>query len=141
VVAIKITQNLKDNFADCCFPDTNLFAPKEVVATEKVDFGRRDISFDWVPFNSRHPDTSFVRLLSMQIPPEIQRMQAPVYNFDSIDVDGKPEIAFKCLKRLVGERGFEPPTPWSRTRFQRLLNSIGLCRSQVLVIECVAAKL
>ncbi len=21
-----------------------------------------------------------------------------------------------CLKRLVGERGFEPPTPWSRTR-------------------------
>src|SRR5690349_9999090 len=22
----------------------------------------------------------------------------------------------KQLKRLVGERGFEPPTPWSRTR-------------------------
>jgi hypothetical protein len=22
----------------------------------------------------------------------------------------------KCLKKLVGERGFEPPTPWSRTR-------------------------
>jgi hypothetical protein len=21
------------------------------------------------------------------------------------------------LKTLVGERGFEPPTPWSRTRF------------------------
>ena len=21
---------------------------------------------------------------------------------------------FKCLKELVGERGFEPPTPWSR---------------------------
>ena len=27
-----------------------------------------------------------------------------------------PETQFKCLKRLVGERGFEPPTPWSRTR-------------------------
>ena len=39
-----------------------------------------------------------------------------VYNFDTIDVDGKPEVLFKCLKRLVGERGFEPPTPWSRTR-------------------------
>ena len=39
-----------------------------------------------------------------------------VYNFDTIDVDGKPEVAFKCLKRLVGERGFEPPTPWYRTR-------------------------
>src|ERR1700683_5192397 len=39
-----------------------------------------------------------------------------VYNFDTTDVDGKPEVHFKCLKRLVGERGFEPPTPWSRTR-------------------------
>ncbi len=24
-------------------------------------------------------------------------------------------MLFMCLKRLVGERGFEPPTPWSRT--------------------------
>ena len=39
-----------------------------------------------------------------------------VYNFDTIDVDGKPEEQFKCLKKMVGERGFEPPTPWSRTR-------------------------
>jgi hypothetical protein len=39
-----------------------------------------------------------------------------VYNFDTIDVDGKPEVQFMCLKRLVGERGFEPPTPWSRKR-------------------------
>src|ERR1700735_2620054 len=30
-----------------------------------------------------------------------------VYNFDTIDVDGKPEVALKFLKRLVGERGFE----------------------------------
>jgi len=40
-----------------------------------------------------------------------------VYNFDTIDVDGKLEVQFKCLKIMVGERGFEPPTPWSRTRF------------------------
>jgi hypothetical protein len=25
-----------------------------------------------------------------------------VYNFDIIDVVGKPEVQFKCLKRLVG---------------------------------------
>src|SRR5579863_4247973 len=46
---------------------------------------------------------------------EIQKNET-VYKIDTIDVDGKPELQFKCLKRLVGERGFEPPTPWSRTR-------------------------
>jgi hypothetical protein len=34
-----------------------------------------------------------------------------VYNFDTTDLDGKPEVQFKRLKKLVGERGFEPPTP------------------------------
>jgi hypothetical protein len=52
---------------------------------------------------------------SMELQREIQK-NTTVYNFDTIDVDGKPEVQFKCLKRLVGERGFEPPTPWSRTR-------------------------
>jgi hypothetical protein len=28
---------------------------------------------------------------------------------------------------LVGERGFEPPTPWSRTRFSRLLEFEEIC--------------
>jgi len=28
-----------------------------------------------------------------------------VYNFDTIDVDGKPEVQFNCLKIMVGERG------------------------------------
>jgi hypothetical protein len=34
----------------------------------------------------------------------------PVYNFDTIDVDGKPEVPFKYLKRLVGlpRRYIEP---------------------------------
>ena len=51
-----------------------------------------------------------------------------VYNFDTIDVDEKPEVKFKCLKRMVGERGFEPPTPWSRTRCStRLSHSPTLC--------------
>ena len=38
-----------------------------------------------------------------------------VYKIDAIDVDGKPEVQLIYLKGLVGERGFEPPTPWSRT--------------------------
>src|SRR5713101_8163649 len=63
-----------------------------------------------------------------------------VYNFDTMNVDGKPEVQFKCLKRLVGERGFEPPTPWSRTRFSRLWSSIELRRSQEVVIEGVGAE-
>ena len=45
----------------------------------------------------------------------------------------------KKLKIMVGERGFEPPTTWSRTRFQHLLNSIEFCRSQVIGVEPVAA--
>jgi len=44
-----------------------------------------------------------------------------LYKIAHSDVTAKPEIAFKLLKRLVGERGFEPPTPWSRTRFQSLV--------------------
>jgi hypothetical protein len=47
-----------------------------------------------------------------------------VYKIDYSDVDEKPEILFMYLKQLVGERGFEPPTPWSRTRFRLLLKSI-----------------
>jgi hypothetical protein len=41
-----------------------------------------------------------------------------VYNFDTTDVDGKPEAAFICLKRLVGER-ILTSDPWSRTRSLR----------------------
>jgi len=46
-----------------------------------------------------------------------------VYNFDYTAVDGKPEVLFICLKRLVGERGFEPPTPWSRSSSSELTTS------------------
>ena len=56
-------------------------------------------------------------------------MQAPFYNFGTIDVDGKPEVRFTCLKRLVGERGFEPPTPLldSRCCFRMESREIGSC--------------
>jgi len=70
----------------------------------------------------------------METQREIQK-NGTVYNFDTIDVDGKPEVQFKCLKRLVGERGFEPPTSWSRTRFRRLLNVIELRRPQMIGVE------
>src|SRR5580692_11527865 len=33
-----------------------------------------------------------------------------------IGILGDPGIGCKLLKIMVGERGFEPPTPWSRTR-------------------------
>src|SRR2546423_934647 len=38
-----------------------------------------------------------------------------VYKIIYRAVDEKPEIACKCLKRLVGANGFEPSTSWSRT--------------------------
>ena len=49
-----------------------------------------------------------------------------VFNFDTIDVDGKPEVQLKCSKRLVGERGFEPPTPWSRRLVSRRINNLAM---------------
>jgi hypothetical protein len=61
-----------------------------------------------------------------------------VYKIDYITVDEEPEVLFMCLKRLVGERGFEPPTPWSRTRFRGLLKSIEICSLQLVDIAPVA---
>ena len=46
----------------------------------------------------------------------------------------------RTLKQMVGERGFEPPTPWSRTRFYRLLNPIEFCRPQEIDVERVAVR-
>ena len=51
--------------------------------------------------------------------------------------DGKPETHL-TLKILVGERGFEPPTPWSRTRFQALLKfvEIAVIPSDCCCVSC-----
>jgi hypothetical protein len=43
----------------------------------------------------------------------------------------------ELLEKLVGERGFEPPTPWSRTRFGPLWNSIDSSRTQLIANEWV----
>jgi hypothetical protein len=64
-----------------------------------------------------------------------------VYKIDYSDVDGRPEVLFICLRRLVGERGFEPPTPWSRTRFQTLMEFTEFCWFQVIDMEPIAAWL
>jgi hypothetical protein len=64
----------------------------------------------------RQTEAEYFRLLN----PE----DLTVYKIDYSAVDGKPKVLFISLKRLVGERGFEPPTPWSRTRFQELLKSV-----------------
>src|SRR5438270_5248990 len=69
----------------------------------------------------------------METQREIQK-NTTVYNFDTIDVDGKPEVAFVCLKRMVGERGFEPPTPWSRTRCSTRLSHSPTCAVQPWMI-------
>jgi len=38
-----------------------------------------------------------------------------VYKIIYSAVDEKPGVRDNFLKRMVGARGFEPPTPWSRT--------------------------
>ena len=61
-----------------------------------------------------------------------------VYKIDYTSVDEKPEALFMCLKILVGERGFEPPTPWSRTRFKLLLKLVEFYCLQLIGAEPVA---
>jgi hypothetical protein len=46
---------------------------------------------------------------------EVFRNEA-VYKIIYSDVDEKPGVLGISLKQMVGARGFEPPTPWSRTR-------------------------
>jgi hypothetical protein len=60
--------------------------------------------------------TSFHKTGARGIARVLNSVAMTVYKIDYSDVDEKPEMQFMCLKRLVGERGFEPPTPWSRTR-------------------------
>ena len=50
------------------------------------------------------------------IRPSGRRRREDRYEIVYTAVDKKPEWPDILLKRLVGERGFEPPTPWSRTR-------------------------
>jgi len=66
-------------------------------------------SFWNVRMMGRESDVSFSAVLNSE--------DLTAYRIDYTVVDEKPEIQFMYLKRLVGERGFEPPTPWSRTRF------------------------
>ena len=61
-----------------------------------------------VPISTIKEQCGIIRILNSEA--------LTVYKIDYSDVDGKPEVSFMCLKRLVGERGFEPPTPWSRNR-------------------------
>ncbi len=60
-----------------------------------------------------------------------------IYKIDYTAVDENPDVLFKRLKRLVGERGFEPPTPWSRTRFKDTQKSVEICCVQVIGVEPV----
>jgi hypothetical protein len=46
------------------------------------------------------------------IDPQGSRSLISVYTVEG----GEPKIECELLNELVGERGFEPPIPWSRTR-------------------------
>ena len=46
----------------------------------------------------------------------------------------------KVLKTLVGERGFEPPTPWSRISFRQLWKSVEACCCNCFYIERFACR-
>ena len=43
-----------------------------------------------------------------------------------------------CLNRLIGARGFEPPTPWSRIRFRNELKSLECDGLYLVAMEPVA---
>jgi hypothetical protein len=49
-----------------------------------------------------------------------------VYKNAYTAVDKKPEVLLRSLKGLVGERGFEPPTPWSRNNHGNTISLIRL---------------
>jgi hypothetical protein len=46
----------------------------------------------------------------------LNREDSTIYKNAYSAVDEKPDIACKCFKELVGAKGFEPSTSWSRTR-------------------------
>jgi len=69
----------------------------------------------------------------------ISSMRLPSMRLPRLDDPGvKPgdqSGPHKCLKTMVGERGFELPTPWSRTRFQRLRKFVNFA-----VLKCFGLK-
>jgi hypothetical protein len=44
------------------------------------------------------------------------------------------------ILEVVGARGFEPPTPWSRIRFQTLLKLVEYCCFEMIAVESFAAR-
>jgi hypothetical protein len=46
------------------------------------------------------------------------------YKIVYIGILGDPGNGCKLLKIMVGERGFEPPTPWSRTNELQTLSAL-----------------
>jgi len=46
----------------------------------------------------------------------------------------------RTMKTLVGERGFEPPTPGPETRFRSILKLVEICDFYLIDIEPVASR-
>ena len=77
--------------------------------------GARADNRRWQRFYSK------VRLVHFAASALIELAGFGCYKFDYSRFFGEPKDGCKLLILLVGERGFEPPTPWSRTRSQCLL--------------------
>ena len=52
----------------------------------------------------------FIRQECHEVARILNYVALTVYKIDHSAVDENPEARFKCLIKLVGERGFEPPT-------------------------------
>jgi len=64
-----------------------------------------------------------------------------VYRIIYSAVDEKTENACKWLKKLVGAKGFEPSTSWSRTRSRILLKFVEFDGSEAIDNEDVGSSL
>jgi hypothetical protein len=56
-------------------------------------------------------------------------MESQVFTIYKIIYSAEPTasgIGCKCLRRLVGASGFEPPTSWSRTRMTKKINELAM---------------
>jgi hypothetical protein len=91
-------------------------------------------------FNATHCRPAIVVDFFDALRPTVECGKYPTFmHVSAFDHLGKTQMVWwafcMLLKKLVGERGFEPPTPWSRTRFQPLLRLVEFYGFQVIAVE------
>ena len=77
------------------------------------------------------------------LPVVFDNSRRPWIQPDSASANTIAAVIARCpsgaLQRMVGARGFEPPTPWSRTRFDTLLKLVEFCCFELIQDELFAA--